>query len=378
MGNYKIISSDEHIHEPEDMWTGRVEPCFKERAPKIVRLEDGSDWWFTDGLMGMTVSALTQTGWRFERSEDLSYFDQSEHIRPGAYDPDERIKDMDMDGIDSSVIYPNQGLKLFAVPDTELLNELCRTYNDWLAEFCSTHPKRLKGVGMINLDDVHWGVNELERCSKMGLVGGLISAYPVPERGYHSAEYEPFWAAAQNLSMPLSLHSGTNRAASAGMADKEDSNRLANRHADAIATIDHWVRSSLAKMILRGVFERYPSLQVGSVEHELSWAPYFMERLDYTYTQRAQLGHWHEYKDDSLPSDYFRRNVFLGFQEDILGVRLRHEIGIDSLQWGSDYPHMESTFPRSRQILDEILSDCSEEEKAKIAGGNGARVYHLN
>ena len=130
-------------------------------------------------------------------------------------------------------------------------------------------------------------------------------------------------------------------------------------------------------MIFSGVFERYPKLRVGSVEHELSWAPHFLDRLDYTYTQRIQREGYHRYKEDMLPSDYFHRNVFRGFQEDALGIRLRDIIGVDNIQWGSDYPHVESTFPRSREILEEILADCTEEEKAKIAGANAARVYKV-
>ena len=138
------------------------------------------------------------------------------------------------------------------------------------------------------------------------------------------------------------------------------------------------MRESLAHMILTGVFERYPALQVGSVEMELSWAPHFLDRLDYTYLQRTPNDWWYRFKEDMLPSDYFHRNVFVGFQEDALGIRLRDIIGVDNLQWGSDYPHPESTFPRTRQILEEILADCTEEEKAKIAGGNAARIYHLD
>ena len=98
-------------------------------------------------------------------------------------------------------------------------------------------------------------------------------------------------------------------------------------------------------MIFSGVFERYPKLQVGAVEHELSWIPHFLDRLDYTYTQRAPNDLWYRYKEDAVPSDYFHRNVFVGFQEDALGIRDRHIIGVDNLQWGSDYPHQESTFP---------------------------------
>ena len=135
---------------------------------------------------------------------------------------------------------------------------------------------------------------------------------------------------------------------------------------------------SLGHIIFMGVFERYPKLSVGSIELELSWAPHFLDRMDYTYTQRVPLDSWHRFQEDMLPSDYFRRNVFLGFQEDALGIRDRHIIGVDTLLWGSDYPHFESTFPKSQEILKEILVDCTEEEKAKIAGGNAARVYHFD
>ena len=145
-----------------------------------------------------------------------------------------------------------------------------------------------------------------------------------------------------------------------------------------LANSDHWVRVSLSDMIFSGVFERYPKLQVGSVEMELSWIPHFLDRIDYQYSQRANGDYSFGINSDLLPSDYFHSNVFLGFQEDALGIRDRHIIGVDQLLWGGDYPHQESTFPRSRQIIEEILVDCSEEEKAKIAGGNAVRVYKLD
>ena len=132
-------------------------------------------------------------------------------------------------------------------------------------------------------------------------------------------------------------------------------------------------------MIFGGVFERYPKLQVGSVEMELSWVPHFLDRIDYNYTQREQeFSREYRFKGAALPSDFFHQNVFLGFQEDALGIRDRHIIGVDQLLWGGDYPHIESTFPRSRQIIEEILADCTEDEKTKIAAGNSARVYGLD
>ena len=224
---------------------------------------------------------------------------------------------------------------------------------------------------MLNIDDVREGVRELERCAKLGFAGAMITVYPPEERSYDQPEYEPLWAAAQDLAMPLSLHIGTNRPGP-GQAFAD----LDSATAAFLTNVDHWVRMSLANMIFSGVFERYPKLQAGSVEMELSWVPHFLDRMDYNYTQRAQeLSDAYRFKQGALPSDFFHSNVFLGFQEDALGIRDRDIIGIDQLLWGGDYPHQESTFPRSRQIIEEVLVDCTDEEKVKIAGANSARVY---
>ena len=366
MADYRVISSDNHVVEPVDLWTSRAESKFKDRVPHVESLEYG-DWWVCEGRKVTDLAnAGAQAGVRFEEPETLSNEARIEEVRPGGYIPEEHVKDMDIDGIDVSIIYPTAGLFLFSVPDGDLLTEVFRIYNDWLAEFCKPFPDRLKGISMINVDDVKSGVKELERCARMGLVGGMITVYPPEGRGYEGSEYEPLWAAAQDLEMPLGLHIVTNRI---GPGTKPS----------FMINADHWVRMSLSDMIFSGVFERYPKLQVGSVEMELSWVPHFLDRMDYQYTQRAdsiQAGY--RFKGDVLPSDYFHNNVFLGFQEDALGIKMRDIIGVDQLQWGADYPHSESTFPRSREIIEEILADCTEEEKAKIVGGNAARVYNLN
>ena len=131
-------------------------------------------------------------------------------------------------------------------------------------------------------------------------------------------------------------------------------------------------------MIFSGVFERYPRLKVGVVEFEISWAPYFMNRMDDRYQAWAVGVHGTRFKANALPSDFFRSNVFIGFQEEDLGIQLRRHVGVDNLLWGSDYPHAESTFPKSREILERIFEGIPEDEKAKIAGENTARLYHFN
>ena len=373
MAGYRVISSDNHVFEPPDLWTSRIEPKFRDRAPHTISMEDG-DWWFCEGKRFISFAGGAQTGMRFDEPEKLTAVHRHENVRPGGYIPEEHVKDMDADGVDVSIVYPTIGLILFStVADSALLTAIFNTYNDWLAEFCGSVPSQIKGIGMLNVDDVSLATVELERCTKLGLVGAMITVYPPEDRPYDSGEYEPLWAAAQDLDVPLSLHTVTNRRAPGhDFGTGGDSFKP-----DYLCNTDHWIRRSLASMIFSGVFERYPKLRVGSVEHELSWAPHFLDRLDYTYTQRIQREGYHRYKEDMLPSDYFHRNVFLGFQEDALGIRLRDIIGVDNIQWGSDYPHVESTFPRSREILEEILADCTEEEKAKIAGANAARVYKV-
>ena len=371
MAGYRVVSSDNHIFEPPDLWTQRMQPKFRDRGPRLVP-EDGGDFWICDGTRLMSSSAASQPGVRFEAPDQLSKLGAFEDVRPGAYIPEEHVKDMEIDGIDVSIIYPTVGLPLFRVPDSEVLSDVFRAYNDWLAEFCEPFPAQLKGIAMLNVDDVDVAVKELERCAHIGLAGAMITVYPSERQPYNSPVYEPLWATAQDLGMPLSLHIATNRFGADKLCppvDPTTSSFNCNR--------DHWLRASLAHLIYTGVFERYPKLQVGAVEHELGWIPYFLERLDYYYTQTSVGIHSLRFSDDMLPSDFFRRNVFVGFQEDLSGIRDRHIIGVDLLQWGSDYPHAESTFPRSHEILDEILVDCTEEEKAKIVGGNAARVYNL-
>src|SRR5205085_6227175 len=258
------------------------------------------------------------------------------------------------------------------VADTALMSAIFRAYNDWLAEFCRADPARLKGVAMINLDDVQDGISELERTASLGLAGAMITEYPAEDRRYDQTEYEPFWAAAAALDMPLSLHTATRRQ---GKIRGAGPGTL--RDASSRATKAFYPAQSMCDMIFSGVFERHPRLTLAIVEFELAWAPHLLSTMDYTYRERHEEA-FHRFKDSRRPSDFFHDNVVLGFQEDAIGIRLRDTIGVDNIMWGSDYPHSESTFPQSRKILAEILSGVPEDEQAKIVGGNTARVYRFD
>ena len=386
MPDYKIISSDSHVIEPADLWTSRIDRKFKDKAPHVIQGEEQDQWW-CDGRLVQGMGFAVNLGVRFEDPSLLTDVGRLDGIPPGGYDPDEHVKDMDADGVDAGVLFPSYAFKLYnTVTDSDLLTACFRAYNDWIGEFCGSHPDRLHSIAMLNLDDVADGVKELERCAKLGFVGAMIPVFPplYPHEGrrYWSPDFEPLWAAAQDLEMPLHLHILTNRRSFDEAV--HDTNSLAPVSAGDLspaflACHDHWPKMSLGDIIFSGVFERYPKLRVGAVEFELSWIPFFLERLDYTYTQRGVVVSADQILgEDMLPSDYFHQNVFAGFQEDAMGIRDRDIIGVDNIMWGSDYPHPESTFPRSQEILEEILKDCTEQEKEKIVGGNAAKVYHLS
>jgi len=370
MAMYTLISSDSHIIEPPDLWEQRIDRQFKDQAPRLVR-EGACDQWYADGVKFGNIGTNQQAGLRFEAPEKLTAAGSMDTVPLGGVDPHAHVQDMDVDSVAGGVLYPSQGLTVYRVPDSQLLSAIFRAYNDWLADFCQPYPQRLKGIAMLNVDDVADAAGEIQRAARLGLAGAMIPLRPMEKR-YDHPDYDPLWSAAQDLAMPLSLHVGTYRWwPGMNLANpSQDIVEFTNREGD--------VRSAIAAMIFGGVFERYPGLKVGAVEFEIAWAPYFMQRMDNVYTERAVGVTRQRFKNDALPSDFFRQSVFISFQEDALGVQLRSYVGVDNLLWGSDYPHAESTFPRSREIVDRILHDVPDEEKVKIAGTNVANLYHFN
>jgi predicted TIM-barrel fold metal-dependent hydrolase len=364
-----IISSDSHVFEPPDLWTTRIDAPFRSRAPRIQRVGGVDHLVVEDGQTIAGIGLISNAGARFDAPETISDHGRFEDVHTGGYDPDQHLKDMRLDGVAGEVLYPSQGLFYFKVADSQLMSAIFRTYNDWLAEFCRTDPDRLKGIAMINLDDVQEGVAELERTAKMGFAGAMITEYPAEDKRYDHPAYEPLWAAAQDLGMPLSLHTATRRQGTNSGADRRTIHDASRR-----ATKAFLPATSICDMIFSGVFERYPLLQVVIVEFELAWVPYLLNTMDYTYRERHEEASY-RFKDGMRPSDFFHRNVSLSFQEDEIGIRLRDIIGVDRMMWGSDYPHSESTFPRSREILAQILEGVPQHEKAKIIGANAAQLY---
>ena len=370
MDGYRILSSDSHIVEPPDLWQERIDPEFKDRAPRLV-LEEDHHQWYVDGDHQFSSMSLGQAGQRFLDPSKIVTKALFEEVTPrGGYDPHAHVEDMDQDGVAAGVLYASTGLLAFCVPDSELLSAICRACNDFMIDFCKPYPERLKGIGMINLDDVADGVDELKRIAGKGLAGAMIATPPLEHR-YDDPIYEPLWAAAQELSIPLSLHSGAIRSKQWPTDVPTGSDRVA-----FVSTRLNNVVTCLASMTFSGVFERYPRLKVVAAEFEVSWVPWFMMRIDDIYKYRSIGFIGHRFDDaDALPSDFIRKNVYYSFQEDHFTLQTRHIIGVDNLMWGSDYPHPEGTFPKSKEIVERVFQGIPDDEKAKILGGNCAEVY---
>jgi predicted TIM-barrel fold metal-dependent hydrolase len=376
MAAYKLISADSHIVEPPDMYSARIEPKFRDRAPRMERrkTEGGREYdaWMINGMQVGTLGAVMQAGQRFEDPSQIDFLGVWEDVRKGGYDAHSMIVENEEDGVWGSCLQPSQGLFWYRLPDSQLLTEICRVYNDWITDFCKPYPERLKGIAMLNVDDVEEGCRELERVKKLGLVGAFIPVSPLPDKPYRDPIYDRLWATAQDLEMPLLLHIATNRA---GVPGCEFTINVGELTGAGRSTTDHWVRYSLSAMVFAGVFDRYPRLKVGSVEHETAWIPHWLKQMDFTYRERPVFTKGWKSSDGMLPSDYWQRNMFVEFMEDDLGVELRKHIGVDNMLWGSDFPHAESTWPQSKQFLERIFVGVPEEDRRKITADNAAKLF---
>ena len=378
MSSYNVISADSHIVEPPDLYESRIEPKFRSRAPRIERHRTRTgqeyDAWYLDGVRVGTIGSVIQAGRRFEDPGSIDFLGVWEDVRKAAYEPHAMLEELEADGVWGACLQPSQGLFWYRLPDSELLSALCRAYNVWITDFCRAAPGRFKGIGMLNVDDVDDACQELERCAEQGLAGAFIPVYPVAERPYRHASYDRLWWTAQDLEMPLLLHVATMRGGIPGSEFTIDINQLT---AAGLANSDYWMRYSLTAMIFAGVFDRYPRLKVGSVEHETAWVPHWLRQMDFTYRERPALGRAWKSRHAMLPSEYWQRNMFVEFMEDDCGIRLRDVIGVDNMLWGNDFPHAESTWPKSREFLDRIFAGAPDEDRRKITADNAARIFRF-
>jgi predicted TIM-barrel fold metal-dependent hydrolase len=368
MADHRVISADSHFVEPPNMWGERVDKKFRDRAPHTQKGYDGreGEFFICENIDPVQVAGFFGSG---KSAEELP-----EHIKRGfdsapksVWDPAERLKEQDRDGVNAEALYTSMGMLLFGLDDPELRAACFRGFNDWAAEYTSYDPKRLIGLGTVELADVTAGVAELERCRKMGIRGVLVWGSPPDDRPYSHNDYDPFWAAAQDLDMPISLHILTGRRGTG----------FDRRHVlRSYMSLPHSIQVSFAEIVLGGVLERYPRLKLVSAENDISWMPHFCYRLDHAYDR---LRHLDTVQLSLKPSDYMKRQVYGTFQFETENVGFTCEkYGANRLMWSSDYPHTDSPWPRSKDFIAQWIDTIDESEKYKVIGDNAAELYHVS
>ena len=291
--------------------------------------------------------------------------------RRGEFDATVRMQELDADGIAGEVIFPQMapfgaGLMQYRYPVTpEQSFAGCQAYNRWLADFCSANPARQAGVALIDVEDIEATVKEIRAARAMGLWGGVLLPSSTGKHPfYHHPRYEPIWAVCPELDIPVQSHSGWS----------PDYGDVPSATAMFISEVDMWAQRPFTAMLWAGVFERYPNLKYMLTETGVGWVVEKLRVLDF---KAASPMFKHFNRGLSMtPSGYFGRNCWLGasFMPEHEG-RFRHQIGVDRLMWGSDYPHLEGTWPNTMKALNETFALYPEQEIRDILGLNAANAY---
>jgi predicted TIM-barrel fold metal-dependent hydrolase len=367
---YWLLSSDSHVVEPAGLFTDRITGKFRDDAPRLMMV-DGTERWSVQGVPLHISTAAFAPGDRFLPPEQRPVRPASfvEAVDARAYVVDDWLAANEQDGVWGGVVFPSATLVYYGVTSSELLDEILRVYNEWIADFAAHAPDRIKPVGLLNPDDVPAAARMAEKLKAQGFAGLMLPVRVQQGHTYDSPDFEPLWEVIEGLGMPLSMHIAGNRTPGDFLLGN------VTRIADQVTIADYYVRASLADFILSGVFERHPDLKVLSVEHEGSWVFHFLQRIDWHYLNNRGLQSRPRFKDGRLPSDYFHQNVAICFTEDPFLVQNRHVVGVDNIAWGSDFPHSESVYSMSHTSLASQFEGVPDDERFKLAVGNTARLY---
>jgi predicted TIM-barrel fold metal-dependent hydrolase len=362
---FPIISADSHITEPPNTYIDHIDPGWLDKAPRMVDGGEGvGDVFFVDGMkrpvpMGLVAAAgkpaaeIKVMGQRFDG------------LHRGGWDPEARLDDQDRDGVAAEIIYPTVGMVICNHTDFDFKKACFDAYNRWIAEYCSAHPTRLIGCGQTAMRSPEEGIADLKAIADLGLRGVMMPGDPALE-DYDSPIYDQFWEAAIELGLPLSFHILTTR-----------SEHTRGPRMNSFLSVVRGCQDIMGMLVLGGVFERHPDLKIVCVEADAGWVPHFMYRMDHAFNR-------HRYwlppgqQLSKLPSEYFAENIYVTFQDDWTAFRFAGDMNWRRLMWANDFPHSDSTWPWSQELLAEHTAQLSDEQRRAILSGNVAELYKID
>lgn len=366
-----IVDADGHVCEPGDLWERGLPEGMRDRGIRLRWNEaTGFDECFVEDRIA-TDRGLVGLGNAGESFEEFGKGRHYEDLNPAGFDPNERVKVLDSEGIDLSVMYPGMGLKLGGILDPELAVWSCKVYNDWIAEWCASAPDRLKGVGALPMQDPQEAAREAHRIRELGLVGTFCRPNAYNDRPFHHRSYTPVWEALEETTLPLGLHI-------AGLPDMPGASRALlhlmapGTHHALIPVIDQQV--TLSNLVYGGVLEQHPTLKVAVLESGGGWIAHWMDRLN----EFEESYGWATAPMTMRAEDYFRRQCWISFDP---GERtpgpLAALVGGDRFIWASDFPHSDAKYPGVVDELREHNGELPDEDRRGLFGLNALDMYGL-
>jgi predicted TIM-barrel fold metal-dependent hydrolase len=358
---YFMVSADTHANEPANLWKERLEEKYAQRLPRIEIDENGVKW---------TVSE----GWQRSRLLDSMLEGEDLMRNKTGQTPAERLRDLDHDGVDYEVIFPNKGLMMWATPDPLFASAQCKVYNDWIAEAYIQYSPRMVPMAALATGDLDGTLAEIKRIAKMGFKGVTLPCKPIfgahdaRHPNYNFGMFDPMWELLQDHNLAITFHVSTGRDPRAA---RKDGGAVINYVSHSLApTIE-----PVANLCASGVLERFPKLRFASIEAGIGWVPWALQAMDEAYVKHHM---WAYPKLKKMPSEYFHSNGFASFQEDQPGLDLAEKYKLTTnFMWANDYPHHEGSWPHSAEAIEREMSGLSDEARASILGLNAARMFNL-
>jgi predicted TIM-barrel fold metal-dependent hydrolase len=369
----RVISADCHINEPPTVFD-RVPAEYRDRAPRMMRGEDGGDGWSFDGKPPKRTFGLEAMAGRAKEDFQLEGL-RFDDILPGNYDGAAHVEDMALDGIDASVVYPANAIFVYLERDRGLALACMRSYNDWvLDDFQGAAPDRLVGLPMLPVDDgTDAAIAEMERVLGKGARGCFIPG--MPRRPYNDATYyEPLWQAAAANGVPLTFHRTFG-----GAPPDADWDELVEQNVSVAGIVNRFFSGvrPLTYLIFDGTFDRNPALRIVGAEVNCGWVPFWAQTMDHTL---ATEGAWGGVSLQREPSGYLGENVFVTILDDHVGfdlMRAGFPRLAEACMFSTDYPHSVTLWPHSRDHLAKLTAGMDDDDVDRVLAGNAERVYGI-
>jgi predicted TIM-barrel fold metal-dependent hydrolase len=368
-----VISVDDHLIEPPDLFEGRVPKAMEDRAPKVVEKEDGSQYWLYEGRAYPNVGLNAVAGRaRHTWSMDPSRFDE---MRPGCYDIEARVADMDLNGVWASVCFPSLvagfcGSVFLRSNDEELGLACLRAWNDWHLEvWAGTHPERIIPLQLPWLADVALGAEEIRRNAERGFKAVSFPEFPA-QLGLPSiftGHWDPFLAACAETETVICMHTGASTWAPLPSPAPPFELLPTLFPVNALIAAAEWLWS--------GVPLRFENVKLALSEGGIGWVPMLLDRVDYVLAHSASGTESSAWRSELLPSEVLRRNFWFCTIDDPSVVELRQVIGVENIMVESDYPHADSTWPDTQAVVEKTLGALPEHELRQMAYLNAAALF---